>query len=381
MSMLGHNEASYRLDQMAVEGRRALAKIDKGEADALDGWLAYGHAMNEGRALFPSDEQFGQWVVSSKLEVTHPAEQSAAMWAAANADQFEEARAAGNARTVRGIHAKWKEIEAAAFDDDQAQDHEGEADDEGEDEIVSRAWDRVTNPQPTDSDPDPQPSEPTRASLMREIEAERREKAEAKRAARDQKERDLAEKIRAGAGELSASKKYGVILADPPWRFEPYSRATGMDRAADNHYPTSSTDEITALPVPAADDAVLFLWATAPMLPDALHVMSGWGFTYKSHLIWAKDRIGTGYWARNRHELLLIGTRGSIPAPSPGTQPESLIEEKVGQHSVKPDAFHEMIEGLFPSLPKIEMFARRGRDGWDTWGAEAPEDIKNGDTP
>lgn len=215
--------------------------------------------------------------------------------------------------------------------------------------------------------------EPTRAELMREIKAEQAAKAAAKREARDEKERALAARIREGAKALEASKEYGVILADPPWRFEPYSRETGMDRAADNHYPTSGTDEICALRAPAAADAVLFLWATAPMLPDALRVMEAWGFAYKSHVVWAKDRIGTGYWARNKHELLLIGTRGNIPAPSPGTQPASLIEAAVSRHSAKPEVFHEMIEGLFPTIPRIEMFARSARPGWDVWGAEAPE--------
>jgi hypothetical protein len=78
-------------------------------------------------------------------------------------------------------------------------------------------------------------------------------------------------------------KRYGVIYADPPWRFEPYSRITGMDRAAENHYPTSSLAEIKALNVKsiAAADCVLFLWATAPMLKQAIDVMEGWGFTYK----------------------------------------------------------------------------------------------------
>jgi hypothetical protein len=92
------------------------------------------------------------------------------------------------------------------------------------------------------------------------------------------------------------TKRFGVICADPEWRFETYSRETGMDRAADNHYPTSVTDVIASRPVQqiAADDSVLFLWATVPMLPDALRVMEAWGFAYKSHFIWNKDKIGTG---------------------------------------------------------------------------------------
>src|SRR5271155_5436675 len=88
------------------------------------------------------------------------------------------------------------------------------------------------------------------------------------------------------------------------WRFKPWSRETGMDRAADNHYPTSEPSDIAARDVAsiAADDCVLFLWATAPMLPQAIDVMRAWGFAYKSHFVWAKDRLGTGYWNRNKHE-------------------------------------------------------------------------------
>ena len=79
---------------------------------------------------------------------------------------------------------------------------------------------------------------------------------------------------------------------------------------------------IAARDVPsiAADDCVLFLWATSPMLPQALEVMKAWGFAYVSGAVWVKDRIGTGYWFRNRHELLLVGTRGNVPAPAMGTQ-------------------------------------------------------------
>jgi N6-adenosine-specific RNA methylase IME4 len=168
-------------------------------------------------------------------------------------------------------------------------------------------------------------------------------------------------------------KRYGVIVADPPWRWEPYSRETGMDRAAENHYPTSKVEEIAALPVLsiAHDDCVLFLWATVPCLEYALVVMKAWGFAYKSQFVWVKDRIGLGFWSRNKHEILLIGTRGHVPAPAPGTQWASVIEAPVGAHSVKPDKALEMIERYFSNLPKIELH-RRGptRPGWDSWGNE-----------
>ena len=203
--------------------------------------------------------------------------------------------------------------------------------------------------------------------------AEAGEKVSAKTAVkqerRDEREVELADKIAA-----LPTKRYGVIYADPEWRFETYSPETGMDRAADNHYPTSVTDEICKRPVAdiAADDCVLFLWATVPMLPDALRVMEAWGFEYKSHCIWLKDKAGTGYWFRNQHELLLVGTRGNIPAPAMGTQVVSVFNCSVGAHSEKPIAAYHMIERYFPNLPKIELNARRARKGWDAWGNEAP---------
>ncbi|MGI3901264.1 MAG: MT-A70 family methyltransferase [Janthinobacterium lividum] len=187
---------------------------------------------------------------------------------------------------------------------------------------------------------------------------------------RAQRELDLTDATRS-AGDRLGSRLYAVVYADPPWRFEVQSRETGMDRAADNHYPTMPTEEICALQVPAAPDAALFLWATAPMLEHGLAVLRAWGFAYRSNLVWNKTRVGTGYWARNKHEHLLIGTRGTVPAPAPGTQPESVVDAAVGRHSAKPADFAEIIERIFPSAPKVELFARTPRRGWDAWGNEA----------
>lgn len=195
-----------------------------------------------------------------------------------------------------------------------------------------------------------------------------------KREGRKARENDLARKQLA-----LPDRKYGVIYADPEWRFEPRSRETGMDRAADQHYPTSETAAIAARDVAsiAADDCVLFLWATAPMIEDALLVMKAWGFEYKAQCIWSKlrsgDARGTGYWFTGEHELLLLGTRGNVPAPAPGTQWRSVVTASVGEHSEKPETFHKLIEQYFPTLPKIELNARRARDGWDCWGLDAPE--------
>lgn len=207
--------------------------------------------------------------------------------------------------------------------------------------------------------------------VLNSVEMTPTEKAHIKKEKRAERERELADKLRSLPEE-----KFGVIYADPPWRFEPYSRESGMDRAADNHYPTNETEKIATLPVKtiAADDCVLFLWSTVPMLVDALLVMEDWGFSYRSHVVWEKDRLGTGYWFRNMHEILLVGTRGSIPAPAPGEQWHSVIKSAVGEHSEKPEVFAELIEHYYPNLPKIELY-RRGepRTDWKGWGLENVE--------
>ena len=194
-----------------------------------------------------------------------------------------------------------------------------------------------------------------------------RARQQAKAEHRANRELALAAKITA-----LPDKRYGVILADPPWRFEPWSRDTGMDRAADNHYPTMTTDEICRLGVPsiAADDALLFLWATAPMLPHALFVIEAWGFTYKTNMVWVKDKIGTGYRVRNQHGLLLIAQRGTVPLPA--QVPASVIAAPRLEHSAKPVTVCALIEAMHPDLPRVELFARQTRLGWDAWGNEAP---------
>jgi N6-adenosine-specific RNA methylase IME4/ParB-like chromosome segregation protein Spo0J len=186
---------------------------------------------------------------------------------------------------------------------------------------------------------------------------------------RETRERELAAATEAASLALG-KKLYAVIYADPPYRFVPYVMECSI---ADNHYPTMTTEAIKALTIPAADDAVLFLWSTTPMLPQAIETMQAWGFSYKSYIVWIKDRTGTGYWTLNRAELLLIGTRGNIPAPTPGDQPSQVIEAPRRRHSEKPVVFAEIIEKLYPNAPKLEMFARDKRDGWQVWGNEAPK--------
>jgi N6-adenosine-specific RNA methylase IME4 len=166
------------------------------------------------------------------------------------------------------------------------------------------------------------------------IAAARAEAHEQKKEQRTAKEQALAHRIAA-----LPQARFGVIYADPEWQFEFWSEKGKTNASADNHYPTTPFGEIKARPVPSisAEDSVLFLWTTVPVLPQALEVMAAWGFLYKSNFAWVKNRHGTGYWNWNKHELLLIGTRGKIPAPAPGEQWDSAIEADVGRHSEKPE--------------------------------------------
>lgn len=195
-------------------------------------------------------------------------------------------------------------------------------------------------------------------------------KTEPRRRRRAEREQELAERTIAASAALG-TKLYGVLYVDPPWRYEVYSRETGMNRAAENHYPTMTLDELLALPIPAAPDCALFMWSTAPMLRNAIRLMEAWGFDYKSEIVWVKDKIGLGHWSRSQHEPLLIGSRGTIPAPTPGDQVPSVLFAPRSEHSEKPEAIAEMIGKLYPNTPRLEMFARRSRPGWDRWGNEA----------
>lgn len=194
----------------------------------------------------------------------------------------------------------------------------------------------------------------------------RSQKAEARREERVQKIAAMAEP----SPKLSTSRRYPVIYADPPWRYE---HAESVSREIENHYPTMSLDDICALPVPdlATDAAVLFLWATSPKLAEAMRVVEAWGFTYRTCAVWSKPQIGMGYYFRQQHELLLVATRGDMPAPPPAARVGSVVTADRGRHSAKPAEFAEIIERMYPALPKVELFCRSPRDGWAVWGNQS----------
>jgi N6-adenosine-specific RNA methylase IME4 len=100
--------------------------------------------------------------------------------------------------------------------------------------------------------------------------------------------------------------------------------------------------------------------------------MTAWGFEYATNVVWVKDKSGLGFWVRNQHETLIIARRGDMPAPPPSQRSISVIQAPRREHSQKPDEAYELIERMYPDLPKLEMFARKARPGWDVWGNQAP---------
>ena len=128
--------------------------------------------------------------------------------------------------------------------------------------------------------------------------------------------------------------------------------------------------EIKDLGCPSKDNAVLYLWATAPKLKESLEVMDDWGFDYRSCAVWDKEAIGMGYWWRGQHELLLVGVKGNFRPPEASLRVSSVLREKRGRHSKKPKAVRELISQWYPDADKIEMFAREKTPGWTSWGDE-----------
>jgi len=177
---------------------------------------------------------------------------------------------------------------------------------------------------------------------------------------------------------------YTVLYGDPCWRYENNGRG-----AATKHYSTMSLDELSALPVAdlAARDAVLFLWATWPTLPDAFALMKAWGFQYKNcGFLWAKTNkkkptpfVGLGHWTRGNTEPCLLGVRGKPERLDAAVQQlvlgEELVVAPVGRHSEKPAEVRDRILKLMGDQPAVELFARTQVSGWDSWGNEVESTV------
>jgi N6-adenosine-specific RNA methylase IME4 len=127
--------------------------------------------------------------------------------------------------------------------------------------------------------------------------------------------------------------------------------------------------DIAALDVPAADDAVLFLWVPSSLIDDAMTaVLPAWGFEHCTTMVWTKDLWGLGNYVRHQHELVFVARRGSLPVPEPHSRPSSWVHAPRREHSQKPERFYELIEQMYPGLSKVELFARQARAGWASWG-------------
>jgi N6-adenosine-specific RNA methylase IME4 len=162
-----------------------------------------------------------------------------------------------------------------------------------------------------------------------------------------------------------------IYYADPPWK---YDFSETVTREIENQYPTMELEDICNIKniMPTPDSCVLFLWATAPKLLEALKVMTEWGFSYKTNAVWDKEKIGMGYWFRGQHELLLVGTKGQFSPPVQETRQSSVIKEARTEHSRKPLAIHDRIESMFPESRYTEIFARsKYNDKWQVWGNES----------
>ena len=158
---------------------------------------------------------------------------------------------------------------------------------------------------------------------------------------------------------------YNVIYVDPPWTYT-HSFLAG---SPNSHYPTMTTEEICELEIPTNNDAVIFLWTTNPLLPDAFRVLEAWGFTYKTNICWVKDRPGTGHYVRGQHELLLIAVKGNIGTPPTKARIASVIHAPKTEHSHKPEEFYDVIEAMYQGK-YLELFATEERKNWVSWGLE-----------
>jgi len=181
------------------------------------------------------------------------------------------------------------------------------------------------------------------------------------------------EKLNKNIKELPKDK-FTVIYADPPWAYNDKQGGSISEKygSAEKHYPSMTLSQLEALNINqiSHDNCVLWLWATSPLLEDALQLSKAWGFKYKAQFIWDKIKHNMGHYNSVRHELLLICTKGScVPQISKLFDSVQSIERT--EHSRKPDEFRHIIDTIYPEGNRIELFARRQVKGWQTWGNES----------
>ena len=173
------------------------------------------------------------------------------------------------------------------------------------------------------------------------------------------------------------ARRFAIIYADPPWDYKGQLQhagpASGDSGGAIRHYPTVTLEDLKRLPVEtiAADDCLLFLWATSPHLDQAIALGKSWGFSWATvAFIWDKARVNPGFYTMSQCELCLVFRRGRIPTPRGARNERQLIRAERGRHSQKPAEVRRRIERMFPEQKKIELFARREVSGWFAWGRE-----------
>jgi len=170
--------------------------------------------------------------------------------------------------------------------------------------------------------------------------------------------------------------RFKTILADPPWQYKNERTGFQMESSAVQKYPVISLEKLKTFPINELvdKDCILWLWATVPLLPEALELMKAWGFKYKTAIFWRKIMsLGMGFWFRGQVEMLLLGIKGKIKAFR--YQRANFLQTKVRAHSEKPIEIYALIEPVSPK-PRLELFARRKRIGWYCWGNEIESDIE-----
>lgn len=179
--------------------------------------------------------------------------------------------------------------------------------------------------------------------------------------------------------EFAKDRKFSTILADPPWQFANRTGKMAPEHRRLSRYTTLRLSDICEIPVATASDtpAHLYLWVPNALLPEGLEVMSSWGFTYKTNLIWHKirkdggpDGRGVGFYFRNTTEIILFGVRGQMRTLAPGRRQVNIVKSMKQEHSRKPDEVYDVIEQCSPG-PYLELFARGTRRGWSAWGNQA----------
>lgn len=166
-------------------------------------------------------------------------------------------------------------------------------------------------------------------------------------------------------------EKYKLIYADPPWQYDNVTTGRNNTSGAASKYKTMPIEDICEYPLPElASKSALFLWCTTPLLPYGFKVMGGWGFTYKTAIYWRKIMSqGMGNYFRGQVEVLLVGTKGKLKPFH--CQKANFLQTKVRKHSQKPREIYGLLESLNLN-PKVELFARERREGWDVQGDELP---------